>query len=194
MFFEADTRKHQMLVAERMTACAKRLLDKASVHDASKFSDQEREIYTETGWKLNHENIEYGSEEYKKIVAEMGKAWEHHQLVNDHHIGFFKTYQSQTLNDPVRAMDLFALIEMLCDWIAASKRKNNAPALAFKSIEEYIPGDSQLGAILRNTLSMIENLGRKQLKDAIFHYKQCLHCKYTMPENMDVCPKCNELQ
>lgn len=156
LFFEADTRKHQQLVAERMIACAKRIMDKAMAHDASKFSEVEKSAYVGPVWELNTRKVEYGSEEYHLLTKQMGVGLAHHYANNDHHIEFFRQFEVQTLNDPVRAMDLFALMEMLCDWIAAAKRKNNDPALAFKQLEKYIPSDSQLGTVLRNTLSMIE--------------------------------------
>lgn len=158
LYFEADTRKHQQLVVEKMTACAKKILDKGMIHDASKFSDIEKEHYINPVWELAHENIEFGSEKYKELIKQMGIGWDHHVAFNDHHPEFFKTFAVQTNNDPIRAMDLFALLEMLCDWNAAAKRKGNSPALPFDNFQKKYNVDEQLMAILRNTLAMIEEL------------------------------------
>jgi len=158
LFYEADTRKHQQWVAERMIACAKKLIDKAMVHDESKFSDIEKNSYVEPVWQLNTTDIKYGSEEYKQLTAQMGDGWKHHCANNDHHPEFFENYQGQTNNDPIQAMDLFALLEMLCDWIGAAKRKGNEPGLAFKHFFEKYKVDEQLQAVLRNTLAIIEKL------------------------------------
>lgn len=158
LFFEADTRKHQQLVAESMMACVKRLIDKAISHDNSKFSEKEKPFYMDPVWVLNNENIEYGSERYKETYRKMGPGWDHHSHNNDHHPEFFENFAVQTLNDPIRAMDLFALLEMLCDWIAASKRKGNSSAFALEAMKKKYQVDEQLEAILRNTLGIVEGL------------------------------------
>lgn len=155
LFFENDVRKHQQEVGKKMVACAKRLLDKGMSHDASKLSNDEKKFYVEPVWRLNTENVEYGSEEYKRLTAQMGAGLRHHLAENDHHPEFFYPYSVQTLNDPIRAMDLFALIEMICDWIAAAERKGNSPGLAADVFEKKYHVDEQLMAVLRNTLGII---------------------------------------
>ena len=147
LYFEADTRKHQQLVAERMVACAKHVLDRGMVHDASKLTEEERPYYEGPVWRLDHEGVEYGSSEYKELTALMGKGWQHHKLVNDHHPEFFLSIQS---------MDLFSLLEMLCDWIAASKRKGNSASKAMEFMTADYRVDPQLEAVLLNTLAQIE--------------------------------------
>jgi hypothetical protein len=53
-------------------------------------------------------------------------------------------------------MDLFALLEMLADWIAASQRRGNAPVQALAIMKRKYPIDEQLEAIIRNTLALME--------------------------------------
>lgn len=156
LFFEADTCKHQQLVMERMAVCAKRITNRGLIHDASKFSDIERTAYEEPVWLLNTGDIEYGSEEYKRLTAQMGEGWKHHKANNDHHPEYFERYKEQASDDPIQAMDFFALIEMLCDWIAAARRKSNKPSEAIKYLKEKYPLDPQMEAVLRNTLAVIE--------------------------------------
>lgn len=157
LYYEADTRKHQQLVAERMIAVAKKMLDRAMQHDKSKLEEQEYSHYVEPVFALNTENVPYGSDRYKELVKQMGEGLDHHKANNDHHIEFFEPYAVQTLNDPIRAMDLFTLFEMLCDWIAASKRKGNNPCDALKVITAKYPMDEQLQAVIRNTVAMLED-------------------------------------
>jgi hypothetical protein len=157
LYYEADTRKHQQLVAEKLIVVAKKFMDRAIVHDASKFDDVERSFYEEPVFLLNTDNVEYGSERYKELTARMGEGWDHHKNNNDHHPEFFEQYSVQTLNDPIRAMDMFAIFEMLCDWVAASKRRGNSPVKALDFMMKKYPIDEQLEAILRNTLAMIES-------------------------------------
>lgn len=156
LYYEVDTRKHQQNVAELLISFAKKLLDRAVKHDASKLEEPERSHYIEPVYALNTEEVPYGSERYKELTAQMGKGWEHHKFANDHHIQFFVPYSVQTLNDPMRSLDLFALIEMLADWIAASRRRDNNPAEALNFMKKKYPVDEQLEAIIRNTLAMMK--------------------------------------
>ena len=160
LFYLNDTRQHQQYVAGYMIECAKKLLDRATCHDASKLAEPEIESYIDPVWVLNNEDIEYGSERYKEVTARMGEGWEHHKAVNDHHVEHWSLsgHPELPINDPIRYMDMFALLEMLCDWVAASKRKGNDPALPIDHIKKKIGYglDPQLESILRNTLDKIK--------------------------------------
>ncbi len=159
LFYEADTRKHQQLVAERLITCAKRLLDKAVEHDASKFSDTEKKHYIEPVWELNTKDVEFGSDDYKRLTAMMGDGWAHHCFHNSHHPENVQLTMPEFSGDPFSGMDLFDLMEMLCDWIAASKRRGNSPHLAFAQMEEKFGLSHQTRCILGNTLGLLERLG-----------------------------------
>lgn len=156
LFYEADTRKHQQWVAEQLIACAKRLLDRAVTHDASKFSEVERKAYVEPVWELNTREVPYGSEEYKRLTAQMGEGWEHHKFRNAHHPENVQLTCPEFYGDPFAGMNLFDLMEMLCDWIAASKRRGNHPSLPIDGFREKLGLDRQLECILRNTLGLME--------------------------------------
>lgn len=154
IYYEADTRKHQQAVAKALIVFAQKLLDRAVKHDASKLEEPERSHYIAPVYALNTGEVPYGSERYKELCRQMGPGWDHHKFANDHHIEFFEPYSIQTLNDPFRALDLFALVEMLADWIAASQRRGNNPEDALKYLKEKHPMDEQLEAMIRNTLGM----------------------------------------
>ena len=88
------------------------LSERAAVHDRSKLHPPEVEAFDIATPKLAE--LEYGSEEYKESLRELGPALQHHFQKNDHHPEHFE--------NGVRGMSLMALIEMLCDWRAASER------------------------------------------------------------------------
>ena len=152
LYYEADTRKHQQIVSRLLIHAAQRLLKRAMVHDETKLHEPERSAYIEPVYALNTEEVPYGSDRYKELTAQMGKGWEHHKAFNDHHIEFFLPWAVETLNDPIRQLDMFILLEMCCDWIAAAQRRGNEPGLALKAMAEKYPMDEQLQQLIRNTL------------------------------------------
>jgi hypothetical protein len=155
LYYEADTRKHQMIVARLLINAAQRLLKRATVHDETKLHEPEISAYIEPVYALNTEEVPYGSERYIELCKQMGKGWDHHKSFNDHHIEFFLPYAVETLNDPILQLDMFALIEMCCDWIAAAQRRGNEPVLALKTLTDKYPMDEQLQQLIRNTLARL---------------------------------------
>jgi hypothetical protein len=165
LFFENETRKHQQEVAKNMLLFAQEIIKRATVHDASKFEPPEREIFVEYTPKLK--NTEYGSDEYKKYMKEMDEAIQVHYSKNKHHPQFndINGYSYQTLNDPIRSMTLFDVIEMLCDWHAATKR--HATGDISKSIdinEERFKINEQLSAMFRNTIGWMQIIQSQENK------------------------------
>ncbi len=161
LFYEADTRKHQQWVAEDMMKCAKKLLDGAMVHDASKFSEIERKAYVEPVWELNTKEVPYGSDEYKRLTKQMGEGWEHHKFMNRHHPENVALTLPEFAHDIFGGMDLFDLMEMLCDWRAASKRRGNSPWLPIQGFVDKHGLSHQLRCILQNTLGRMESFDNK---------------------------------
>jgi hypothetical protein len=87
----------------------------------------------------------YNSQEYKSYLKKLGPALAHHYKVNTHH----PEHYVNGVND----MDLVDIVEMLCDWIAASKRHNDGNP--FHSIEKNrvrFHMTPQLTQILTNTV------------------------------------------
>ena len=89
----------------------------------SKLHSPEKEIFDEYTPKLA--TTTYGSEEYKTYLEEMKVALSHHYSKNRHH----PEYHPNGIHD----MNLVDLIEMLCDWKAATMRHNDGDII--KSIE-----------------------------------------------------------
>lgn len=107
-----DTYEHIGKVRHNITLVVIELLGRANVHDASKLVAPEVEAFDVATPKLA--NLEYGSDEYKQSLKELGPALEHHLSNNRHHPEWHQ--------EGVRGMTLPDLVEMLCDWKAASER------------------------------------------------------------------------
>lgn len=108
-----ETRQHIDRVRYFLARAATNLRIRGGQHDRSKLEEPELSAFDEATPKLA--NLEYGSEEYKASLRALGPALQHHFEHNDHHPEFHG-------DRGVRGMSLMALIEMLCDWRAASER------------------------------------------------------------------------
>jgi hypothetical protein len=119
------------------------MLARAAAHDASKFSDAEKPAFDIALGKLG--TAPYGSPEFDAIVAEMGPALAHHYAHNSHHPEHYG-------EAGIAGMDLFDVIEMLCDWMAAAERVPGQDVdLAHNT--RLFGITPQLAAILANTVA-----------------------------------------
>ena len=107
-----DTIAHIETVQANAALFRATLLVQAGTHDASKLRDPEKAAFDIATPKLR--GLTYGSPEYKAATAELGDALKHHYAHNRHH--------PEHHADGIRGMDLVDLVEMLCDWKAASER------------------------------------------------------------------------
>lgn len=138
-----ETAKHIRRVGSLMVDATRRLNERAVSHDASKWSPEEWPYFESATPKLH--DLVYGSEEYKAALREIRPALLHHNANNSHHPEYYE--------DGVNGMSLLDLIEMICDWKAASER--HATGDIIRSIEvnrERFDMSDQLCAILRNTV------------------------------------------
>lgn len=155
--FENETRKHQKLVSDNLICIAIKILERAKIHDSSKLLEPERSVFIKTTENLK--GLTYGSEEYKKQLLDMKVALDHHYANNKHHPEYndINGYSSQTLNDPIRSMDLIDIIEMFCDWEAATKRHDDGDIYKSIDINEKRFGISeQISAIYRNSTTYLK--------------------------------------
>lgn len=144
-----ETMRHIELVRNLLDGVIIELLKRAKEHDQSKLRSPEVELFTEFTEKLRH--MTYGSAEYDECKAQMGPALDHHYANNRHHPEHFKG----GIND----MNLIDLLEMLCDWKAASTRHNDGNLR--RSIE--VNGDRfgmspQLIKIFENSIPLVEGV------------------------------------
>ena len=138
----ADTLKHIKRVNQLLTEASCELVRRANVHDDSKLKSPEKELFDEMTPKLA--GSEYGSEEYKKFLAELKPALDHHYKHNSHH--------PEHWAEGIDGMDLLDVFEMLLDWKAASERHETGDI--YKSIEinkKRFGMSDQLESIFINT-------------------------------------------
>jgi hypothetical protein len=142
-----DTLKHIGTVRNFIQSIRDELQERAVHHDASKLEDPELEIFNIYIPKLK--NRTYGSDEYKQYLKEMNVALDHHYANNRHHPEHYP--------NGIRDMSLVDLVEMLCDWLAATKRHDDGDIR--RSIElnqERFGYSDELKQILYNTLEFLE--------------------------------------
>lgn len=172
-----DTKEHISQVREFMLMFAQELIQRALVHDQSKLESPEVEIFTEYTPKLR--NSTYGTDEYNQNLNVMIQALEHHYTHNSHHPEHYKKYvcngcfkefkvfpegrcdicgygQFQEESD-ISQMNLADIVEMICDWKAATLR--HADGDIYKSIEinkDRFRYSDDLKDIFTNTVTMFE--------------------------------------
>lgn len=144
---KAETLAHILKVTEHIHEVATFLLTRAEVHDRSKLLPPEKDAFDAVTPQLR--GLTYGSEEYRASLRQIKPAIEHHYKCNQHHPEF---YGEQGLS----GMSLIDLIEMLCDWKAATLRHEDGDIR--KSLEHNkgrFGMSEQLERILRNTIEQM---------------------------------------
>ncbi len=138
--------EHKLLVAAYMQIVTDELFKRAVEHDYSKFSPEEFNPFEAAIPKF--QNLEYGSDEYKQSLNEISSAIQHHYKVNRHHPEYFEN----GIND----MNLIDLIEMVCDWIAASQRGIDGDIYkSLKINKERFKINEQLLTTIKNTVDLL---------------------------------------
>lgn len=143
----AETMRHILTLRALLMQCLQELIKRANEHDISKLSDTELKLFTIYTSKLK--DVEYGSEEYKQFLQELKPALTNHYDKNSHHPEHYE--------NGVAGMNLFDLIEMMCDWKASSLRGKNGDLMKSLEIQKSrFNIDGQLYQILLNTVPVIE--------------------------------------
>jgi len=137
-----DTLVHINRVRELLGIVREDLSDRALVHDASKLQSPEKEAFDVLTPKLK--GMTYGSAEYRACLRDLKPALDHHYAHNSHHPEFYEK--------GVDGMTLLDVVEMFCDWKAATER--HADGSLERSIQqnkERFKMDPQLVSIFENT-------------------------------------------
>lgn len=111
-----ETKKHIENVCLFLSQIIGHLACRGAMHDESKLKGIEKEIFDI--WTPKLKGITYGTAEYKKMMEKMMPAIRHHYKKNRHHPEYFG-------KDGLHGMDLIDVIEMLCDWKAATLRHDD---------------------------------------------------------------------
>lgn len=121
---------------------------RAKTHDASKLNEPEASSFAAVTPLLAKST--YGSDEYNGFLAELQDTLQHHYAENRHHPEYFK--------NGISGMTLIDLIEMFCDWLAATKRHNDGDIYKSININKKRFGLSdQLENIFKNTAQEVFN-------------------------------------
>lgn len=136
-----DMVDHKARVAGYMQIVATELFRRAAVHDNSKLASPEFEAYDAAFPEL--QKYPYGSPELRAVYKAMKPALKHHFEANDHHPEHFA---HQLLE-----MNLLQIIEMVCDWLAASERSQADFSKGLEINKERFGIGEQLFAVIRNT-------------------------------------------
>lgn len=137
-----DTLDHIGRVRSLLTHFRNLLIARGNVHDASKLQSPEKEVFDSVTPALRE--LTYGSDEYKAQLAEMKPALEHHYAANSHHPEHYP--------NGVADMSLMDLVEMFCDWKAATERhKDGSLKRSIEQNRERFKLDPQIASIFENT-------------------------------------------
>lgn len=143
---EKDTMEHIRKVSWYIQEAIIELGTRSRTHDKSKLLPPEKECFDEITPLLK--GTTYGSDEYKATMDRMRPAINHHQKNNRHHPEYFE--------NGIDGMNLIDLVEMICDWKAASER--HADGDIYRSLEinrKRFGMSDQLVSILKNTVDYL---------------------------------------
>lgn len=138
-----DTLEHIGKVQARIEEVCNHLTVRAANHDLSKLAEPEKSGFDMLTFKLAE--LTYGSDEYRAVLKEGKPTIDHHYAHNTHH--------PEHWTNGIAGMSLLDVIEMLCDWKAASERtKQGSIAASLTHNKERFGISDQLAAILENTV------------------------------------------
>ena len=145
-----QTTIHKFQVARFIIKTCWVLLKRALKHDLSKYSKHEAPYFA-TAPELKSFN--YGSQEYKDMLQntpEFDAAIKHHYANNSHHPQFYP--------NGIKDMEILDVVEMLCDWKAATMRHANGDLRRSIEINQKRFGyNDQLKSILIATAKEINH-------------------------------------
>jgi hypothetical protein len=134
---------HKFVVLQQMNIIIQELIKRAQDHDNSKFSEEEFPFLVKAMDDLH--KVQFGTPEYAEVREKWSGLFNSHYKKNSHHPEFYP--------NGIEDMNLLDLVELLCDWKAASMRKENGGTIS-NSIRvgtERYGLSSQLVKILENT-------------------------------------------
>lgn len=138
-----DTLDHIRKVQGRISEVQGHLHDRAMQHDLSKLSEPEKSGYDQLTTQLA--DVEYGTLPYLLALKEAKDTIAHHYAHNTHHPEHYE--------NGIAGMSLLDVIEMLCDWKAASERtKQGSIQASLAHNKERFGISDQLARILENTV------------------------------------------
>lgn len=142
--YEAETLDHIKTVSMWVGIAQQNLDDRRIAHDNSKLQEPERSGFQAMTADARLKDLAYGSEEYRAVLREHKPTIKHHYAHNDHHPEFWP--------NGIRDMSLLSVLEMLCDWKAATARmKDGDLARSIEMNAERFGYGDEFKALLVNT-------------------------------------------
>ena len=143
----ANTLKHRHQVQSALNLIISDLIHRGLKHDQSKLEEPEKSALD----RFEYLNVvkgpaPFGSEEYKWRTSLLET--KHHFANNRHHPQYFE----YGIND----MNLSDIVEMLCDWRAASHRDGDKPCIHLSASCDHFSISNQLRFILENTCRQLD--------------------------------------
>ena len=138
-----ETLEHRQQVQKAIGMIVSEIIIRGYDHDQSKTRTPEVEVFDRVTPLLK--TLTYGTPEYAASLKDMGPALDHHYANNSHHPEHFG-------EAGMKGMDIYDLIEMFCDWMAASQRtQDGSPVKSVDlGIKRFGIGEP-LASILMNT-------------------------------------------
>jgi len=122
--FLCDTIVHVSEVAENLEICASNLRQRGHAHDRTKFQPMEFDAFVSTREKLKR--AKFGAPEQQECVDTIRQAVDHHHANNQHHVQYY--------SDGIKDMSLLDILEMICDWRAATRRNSESRFKGFLEV------------------------------------------------------------
>jgi hypothetical protein len=138
-----DTLRHSLRVGELIIQLVTGMLGRATKHDLSKTEPPELAAFDEASSQLGE--MEYDSDAYRESLERLGVALEHHYQTNRHHPQHWGSAG-------ISGMTLVDVVEMICDWKAATERmKTGDLARSIEIAKTRFGLSDQLAQIFVNT-------------------------------------------
>ncbi len=148
--------RHIETVRNFLDAMQAQLALRGAAHDQTKLTSPELEVFDEYTPKLR--GTTYGSPEYLENMRGMRLAIDHHNEHNRHHPEYF-TADEPGATSLMERMNLIDLVEMLCDWKAATLRHGDGDIYTSISVNQTRFGYSdEVRMILINTAKLLDGL------------------------------------
>lgn len=142
-----DTIKHSHQVFQLIKIFITQLKKSAANHDMSKLFPPEKNLFDEFSPRLNE--LDYGSVEYQEALECLKPALDHHYANNSHH--------PEHNENSVSGMTLMDIVEMFCDWKAATLRHDSGNLMTSLAINKNRFGMSdELTQIFVNTATALK--------------------------------------
>jgi len=139
--------EHKEAVKRYMNKIVTSIKKRAESHDDTKLEEPEFTPMSKTYANLS--TTTYGSDEYHELLEELKEPLKCHYAKNRHHPEHF--------SKGIKDMNLIDLIEMLCDWYAATEKHDDGNIkTSIEHNKERFGFTKELEQIFKNTIEFLD--------------------------------------